>query len=341
MDDLLKGLQMFTQGVKAAAVNKGIMDAQQQVQQIQASQMKEMERRQALQGISNNLALQLSGLGADPAQVAQSAAAIRPPELRNSGDFLTQAALTGDQEMRAVGTQLQRQEGANQFQMAADQRSFQREMFDRDAALRLQIAEIDARSKMAKAAEEDQELITPVGVARTKDDAKQLKEAVELKADFDNKIEQMIELRKTYGAEVANRAAVERGKQLSKDLLLSYKNLQKLGVLSKSDEDIINAIIPDDPLAFKAASYVGKDPISMRLQKFKEDSDFAFKAKVATRTKPQPGQQTPRADQVAPVTVPGAGQPMLKRVQDPMGRTWLVNEAQLKQALANGGKLLD
>lgn len=133
--------------------------------------------------------------------------------------------------------------------------------------------------------EKQQGLKTPYGPANTVEDAKSLKEAHESKQNFDNKINEMIELRKKYGAEAYNREAVARGKQLSKDLLLEYKNMAKLGVLSKSDEDIINAIIPADPLEFKMSSLVGQDPIMTQLTKFKQDSDKDFATRIATRTR--------------------------------------------------------
>lgn len=136
-----------------------------------------------------------------------------------------------------------------------------------------------------KASEKEQALTTPYGLANTPDDAKQLKEAHEAKSNFDSKLQEMIDLRKKYGAEAFNREAVARGKQLSKDLLLEYKNMAKLGVLSKADEDIINAIIPKDPLEWSAASLVGQDPILHKLESFKADSDKDFSTRVQTRTR--------------------------------------------------------
>lgn len=131
--------------------------------------------------------------------------------------------------------------------------------------------------------EKMQGLKTPYGLANTVDDAKQLKEAHEAKFNFDSKIQEMIDLRKKYGTEYLNREAVARGKQLSKDLLLEYKNMAKLGVLSKADEDIINAIIPADPLGQDWAP--GQDPILSNLTKFKADSDRDFATRVQTRTR--------------------------------------------------------
>lgn len=129
-----------------------------------------------------------------------------------------------------------------------------------------------------------QGLKTPYGIANTVDDAKLLKEAHESKKNFDNKLDEMIALREKHeGGALWNREDVGRGKQLSKDLLLEYKNMAKLGVLSKADEDIINAIIPADPLAFDFVP--GQDPILHKLKKFKEDSDKDFATRIQTRTR--------------------------------------------------------
>lgn len=151
-----------------------------------------------------------------------------------------------------------------------------------------------AEDKAVRLDEKQQKLQTPYGLAHTEDDAKKLKEAHESKKSFDSKIQEMIDLRKKYGGEVFNREAVARGKQLSKDLLLEYKNMAKLGVLSQSDEKIINAIIPDDPLAFSAASALGQDPILSNLEAFKKDSDKDFATRVQTRTR---GGQAPASEE--------------------------------------------
>lgn len=136
--------------------------------------------------------------------------------------------------------------------------------------------------------EKNEGLATPYGLANTVDDAKQLKEAHEAKKNFDNKIEQMIALRtENKGGALFDREAVARGKQLSKDLLLEYKNMAKLGVLSKSDEDIINAIIPADPLEYNSpvAAIQGQDPVLKKLTSFQSDSNKDFANRIQTRTR--------------------------------------------------------
>ena len=127
-------------------------------------------------------------------------------------------------------------------------------------------------------------LTTPFGQALTKDDAKQLKSAYESKGKFDIRVKEMIELRQKHkGGTFFNREDVDRGKQLSKDLLLQYKDMAKLGVLSQADEKILNAIIPPDPLAYDFIP--GQDPIMNNLIKFQEDSNTDFKNRVSTRIK--------------------------------------------------------
>ena len=129
-------------------------------------------------------------------------------------------------------------------------------------------------------AEINKELLVPgYGLALTKQDAKELKDVIISKNEVNRILQEMEDLRKEYGFEFYNRPAVERGQQLSKQLLIQYKNMAKLGVLSASDEDLINAIIPKDPLGIKIST--GGDPILTSLEKLKGD----FNAKVEDNIK--------------------------------------------------------
>lgn len=130
---------------------------------------------------------------------------------------------------------------------------------------------------------------TPFGRARTKEDAKALKEAGEMKSKLDREIGELITLRKEFGAETMNRTAVNRAQQLSKSLLLTKKNLENLGVLSQSDRDIVDAIIPSDPLESNANTYtfgLAADPTLAKLEKFRDDTNSDFQTKLATRLNP-------------------------------------------------------
>lgn len=177
--------------------------------------------------------------------------------------------------------------------------------------------------------EQSEKRMTPLGEATTEQDAKDLKDGIEAKKRFDQHINEMIALREKHGAEAWNREAVSRGKQLSKDLLLEYKNMAKLGVLSKSDEDIINAIIPDDPLEFKTAQLVGQDPIMSNLKKFKADKDSDFQTKLQTRLR------NPGAADMS-VMAPSTGGQFPRKVRKGSKSGIVSNENELREAMAEG-----
>lgn len=154
-----------------------------------------------------------------------------------------------------------------------------------------------------RAEEKKRERMTPFGLANTNDDAKKLKEAGEMKTKLDSQINELIALRKAKGAEVMNRDVVARAKQLSNDLLLTKKNLENLGVLSQSDRDIVNEIIPTDPTEFKFAQLAGQDPILTKLENFKKDTDNDFQGRLKTRLQnpgsaPAPSSQAPSVSEV-------------------------------------------
>ena len=157
---------------------------------------------------------------------------------------------------------------------------------DRDYQLRVDALKQKSQKEFMDARNKGAENFVPgLGVAYTKDDAKKLKDSKEMKNKFDRELGEMIKLREDYGSEFGNREAVARGQQLSKKLLLTYKNLAKLGVLSKSDEDIVNAIIPSDPLQFDMSKLVGQDPTLHALKKFKSDLDSDYTETLNTRIK--------------------------------------------------------
>lgn len=196
-----------------------------------------------------------------------------------------------------------------------------------DRANRAESRENRLYEKSVRQDEKAQALKTPFGLANTPDDAKNLKEAFESKKGFDSKLNELIALRKQYGGEVMNREAVNRASQLSKDLLLEYKNMAKLGVLSKSDEDIINAIIPSDPLAFRPLeAAMGQDSILNNLEKFKKDSDSDFKTKISTRTRA--GVETAASEIDREII----------KVQAPNGKIYNVPKEKYGAAIAAGGK---
>jgi hypothetical protein len=128
------------------------------------------------------------------------------------------------------------------------------------------------------------EYVPEIGYALTEQDAKDLKGGIEVYKKLRRQLREMIDLRGKHGSEFVDRVAVERGKQLANEILLGYKNAAKLGVLSKSDEAIINAIIPKDPLEFKISSLgFGEDPVLSRMKAWENDLQQQFADKVGAR----------------------------------------------------------
>ncbi|OPZ24296.1 MAG: hypothetical protein BWZ03_00236 [bacterium ADurb.BinA186] len=134
--------------------------------------------------------------------------------------------------------------------------------------------------------EKQMALTTPYGLANTPDDAKIIKEAHEAKMSLFSQVDEMIKLRQKYGGG-AIMEPDDQGyaTQLSNDALLAYKNLKKLGVLSKSDEDIVNAIIPKDPLRLRGAAEVisGQDAVLSKLVNFRDNKSKDFASGIQAR----------------------------------------------------------
>jgi hypothetical protein len=68
-DQFQDALARFSAGLKEFRMGQVLNGANEQIQQIRASQIEETQKRQALQGIAQDLTFQLSGMGASPDQV--------------------------------------------------------------------------------------------------------------------------------------------------------------------------------------------------------------------------------------------------------------------------------
>ena len=145
----------------------------------------------------------------------------------------------------------------------------------------------DTALKLSKQPKEDgkKELFVPeIGYALTKQDAKTLKTGKESYVKLRRQLNEMISLREKYGSEILDRSAVARGKQLSNEILLSYKNTANLGVLSQSDENILNSIIPKNPLQFDIQGFVtGRDSTLHIMKAWRDNIKQDFESKIKTR----------------------------------------------------------
>lgn len=184
----------------------------------------------------------------------------------------------------------------------------------------------DQDEKARKEQERTNELTVPgLGEAYTAEDAKNLKEAFASKKSFDNLINEMVALReKNKGLTVFDRAEVEKGEQLSKQALVQFKNMAKLGVLSSSDERLINAVIPTNPLGAGITTPGGADPINAKLKQLLGTTDKDFQTTVGLRVK--------KFD-------PNYGKPVQVSPQDLAAIEWVKQNPKDPQATAIKAKL--
>lgn len=112
MNDLFQSLQMFQQGARELAVGNAFRSAADQASQINLQQQDEFEKRQQMQMLGQQLAAQLSAVGASGQQVQQGAAMYAPQQINGPQDMFQQAAMAkpgsaAQQQWQQAGQQVQ------------------------------------------------------------------------------------------------------------------------------------------------------------------------------------------------------------------------------------------
>lgn len=184
-------------------------------------------------------------------------------------------------------------EAERQAEIAAGLRESSEKSKEKEREVRRQEAQSkEAERRADKEAEKEEKraeklrkrTVPGLGIAATEKDATDLKKAKVVKANMIQLIDDMVALREEKGAEVFDREAVSEGKSLAKDLMLQYKELAELGAITGPDMEILQSIVPDDPLEYSAASLVGQDPIMTKLKNLKQQTlkkyDQTLKAKL-------------------------------------------------------------
>lgn len=113
MQDLFQALQMFQNGVKEAAATSAVNDAAAQMQQIKTQITDEAEQRRALQDLSNQTALRLTGAGASGTHIQSAFNAIAPQNFGSAEQLQLEGQLSGNQFYQDQASQIigQRQQG--------------------------------------------------------------------------------------------------------------------------------------------------------------------------------------------------------------------------------------
>jgi hypothetical protein len=118
MQDLYTALQMFGDGVNQLQTQRAITGANEQVQQIRASEASEQEKRAAMQQISNNLVSHLAGMGTPATTLQAVAGAIGPKQFANANQMNEEALLTGNSVLGGLAKQQQDFENNKAFELA-------------------------------------------------------------------------------------------------------------------------------------------------------------------------------------------------------------------------------
>lgn len=248
LDELSQGMQQFNAGVQQYGITKGIGEAQEQLKQLNATAMDEMEKRAAQQQIANNLTLQLSSLQAPLGLTQQASGAIKPADITNPEQAIMQGVLTNSQKLQQIGQQAQQLVNAPVTQEAERGRQFQRQMQKEKYGYEFALKGLEASQKGKelglKSAVPFHDVLP--GAAPTEEDAKIIKKSSAINTSLFKTLDSIEEMVKESGTEVlplGNRAYQLRN--LKKNLVVQLKEAEKLGALTGPDVEILEEIVPD------------------------------------------------------------------------------------------------
>ena len=121
--DLQTAINGFSSQVKDFAVKSAIDSASQTMKQIQSSQDNEIQTRQGMEQLSNQLALHLTGVGATGQQIQSAFTATNPSALPNANAMNAEALMKGDSALGGAARKQQIFENTNKIaQMELSQR---------------------------------------------------------------------------------------------------------------------------------------------------------------------------------------------------------------------------
>lgn len=154
-------------------------------------------------------------------------------------------------------------------------RAFSRQIMTPYQTQSLELQQTEASARRQREGEErakkTRELLIPDldQYANTPEDAKSIKETLQTNRKMLGDLNRLIALKSKYPQGAipgVNAADIAEAKQLSTNILLKYKSLEKLGVLSQADIALIDRLVPQNPLGIDAASTVGESPIMRQLE---------------------------------------------------------------------------
>lgn len=137
--ELFQALQMFQQGVSQAATTAAVNDAAQAMQDIHSQITDQAQQRQALDQLSRQTALRLTGTGASGTQIQSAFQAVAPQQYGSIDQLQIDAALSGNNQQGQVAQSLiadKRQQAMKMLQMEYGfKQAMEDKKFNRDLLL--------------------------------------------------------------------------------------------------------------------------------------------------------------------------------------------------------------
>ena len=116
--DLQNAIAGFNNQVQSYAVQSAVTNASQRVQELQSAQLDEVDKRNQTQQLSQQLALQLTGLGADANQVQSAVAATAPKQLNTFGDMYAEGLNKNSEPLKQNAKELKKFMNEDKFALA-------------------------------------------------------------------------------------------------------------------------------------------------------------------------------------------------------------------------------
>lgn len=250
VSEFLGAMQMLQRGMQDVAQTKLISQATADMKLANQNIKDDQERFLALQNMSNELALRLSGAGADPTKVAQTAKAIAP-QFGTADEAIFQGTMSGSEQLLKLGQRAKRASNADelalrtraldlqQMELGLKLKSAAAEGFDPTKFNSDEITNLEALPEKVRS-----RVIPGVGVAADDKDAPKLRKYfADSRSSMDilNQIEQI--------SATGNRLGPQTKSRLNQKLNMLVGRMREQvvggGVMSEQDFERVMETLPD------------------------------------------------------------------------------------------------
>lgn len=305
MQDLFSALQMFSTGMQQAATTKAVDEASIQMQGINKQVQDEAQKRVQLQDLGNQLALRLTGTGANAAQVEQAFKAVSPTNFGSVEQLQLEGNLTGNKQQQATASQMISERTKREQQKMVLENELKAKLEDKKLMTELAIAQLKAKGQN-RAAPGFQFLPSAIP---TEKDIEDLKGASANYLGISDDLNRLNTMVKEHGTETlaipgfGGQTKAEM-QSINQSISLQLKEFEKLGVLNGKDLEVLNNIVPDPTI-------LSTDKYFKKAETFQKILDSRLKNRATSRGAVWLGAQGHAQDMQAGVQV--------KRLKD--GRT--------------------